>query len=189
VITSPSDVLAASPDRDPTKGARLRDPRRLGRYAVPAVIRVWIASLFLAACAGDAAMAPARPTGGSEVAAIEAVLVEFQRAIVAHDRGALLELMIDPAVPFRSRDVGTGALHEATADGFATQVGETKQAWEERFTDVVISERDGLAVLDASYQFLVDGVITNHGREVWTLIRAADGWKITMVAWTAIADR
>jgi ketosteroid isomerase-like protein len=150
--------------------------------------------LLLAACAGQAS--PARPvepaaTGpatGPEVAAIEAVLAEFRRAIVARDGEAMLRTMIGPEVPFRSRQVDNGKLYSSTAAEFAKDIATAKEALEERFTNVVITEREAIAVLDANYEFVVNGRVTNHGREVWTLIRTPDGWKITMVTWSVIPD-
>jgi hypothetical protein len=59
---------------------------------------------------------------------------------------------------------------------------------EEQFSEVVILARDGVATLDASYRFLEDGRVTNHGREVWTLVETADGWKIGSVTWSVIID-
>lgn len=53
---------------------------------------------------------------------------------------------------------------------------------------MVILARDGVATLDASYRFLEDGRVTNHGREVWTLVETADGWKIGSVTWSVIID-
>jgi len=151
-------------------------------------MRWWLTLLPLVACAGRAPTESSRPAGGDpQVATVLAVLGEFQHAIAAHDHDAMLRIMLDADVPFRSRDVATGALYRSTAGEFATFIADTAQTPEERFADVVITERDGLAVLDANYQFLVDGKATNHGREVWTLIQVADGWKITMVTWTVIA--
>ena len=43
-------------------------------------------------------------------------------------------------------------------------------------------------MLDAGYRFLEDGRVTNHGREVWTLVLTTEGWKITSVSWSISVD-
>lgn len=144
-----------------------------------------------AACAGrvepTATASPAAATA-AEVAAITAVRERFQAAIVARDEAAMLGLMIAPDVPFRARRVSDGGLHASTAADFARAVGAATGAWREDFSDEVITARDGLAVLDARYRFVEDGRVTNHGREVWTLVETADGWKISSVSWSIILD-
>jgi hypothetical protein len=147
--------------------------------------------LLLAACAtSSSATTPAAPgtDADPDVKAIAAMLGAFQRALVGHDGPALLAMMASPDTAFRSRQVDNGQLYTSTAGEFAGAVSGAKETWEERFAHVAITARDGLAVLDADYQFAVNNRITNHGREVWTLLRAPDGWKITMVTWSIIPD-
>lgn len=139
--------------------------------------------VLLVACAQP--RAPVKPS--PEVPAIEAVLAEFWRGILKRDEQALLGIMIDGNVPFRSRNVADGSLHASTAAEFARWIATDPKAHEERFWNVSISERDGIAVLDADYEFLVEKQATNHGREVWTLIRTPQGWKITLITWSFIA--
>ena len=151
-------------------------------------------------CLGFAATActpAARPTSPAvavaptaddpDVRAIEAVLLEFQRAIIAHDGAALDALWLSPDVPFRSRRLATGKLSGSTGAEFARDMaGGT--GMEERFTDVVITPRDGLAILDSRYSFHANGVMTNHGREIWVLIQTDGGWKIASVTWSVESD-
>lgn len=122
------------------------------------------------------------------IAAIDAVRVRFQAAIVARDQAAMLDLMVAPEVPFRARVVDGGKLVALTAADFARDIGGATTAWAEDFEDVRIAPADGLATLDARYRFLDDGKVTNHGREIWTLIETAEGWKITSVSWSVIVD-
>ena len=142
--------------------------------------------------ASPAATNPAATTPATaataETAAIAAVRAQFQAAIVARDATAMRGLMLADDVPFRARNVATGALFASTAGGFADDVGTATTAWREDFEREVITARDGLAVLDASYRFAEDDRVTNHGREVWTLMLTPDGWKITSVTWSVIAD-
>jgi hypothetical protein len=145
--------------------------------------------LALTACA-DAPPVAKSPAASDDpdVRAVNAVLLSFQHALVAHDGAALAAMMASPDVVFRSRQVDGGKIYTSTAGEFAKEVTEAKETWEEQFAHVSITARDGLAVLDSDYKFLANGKVTNHGREVWTLIRAADGWKISMITWSIIAD-
>ncbi len=122
-----------------------------------------------------------------EVRAIEAVLREFERAIIAHDGDALDALWLSPDVPFRSRRLATAELSASTGAEFARDMAGATGV-EERFTDVVITPRDGLAILDSRYSFHANGAMTNHGREIWVLIQADGVWKIASVTWSVESD-
>lgn len=152
-----------------------------------------VALIVIVACAAPAASsksvaAPAPAASSPDIAQINAVLVQFQAALVARDSAAMSALMLAPDVPFVGRQVATGKVSSSTAAEFAADVAAATTRWEEQFSEVVILARDGVATLDASYRFLEDGRVTNHGREVWTLVETADGWKIGSVTWSVIID-
>jgi hypothetical protein len=149
-----------------------------------------VAASALIACAQRppvaTAIAPANPDPA--LAAIEGILTAFTGAIVARDGDRMASLMLDPEVPFNARAVASGKTFASTGGSFARDITAATTRWEEQFSDVVIVAKDGVATLDSSYRFLEDGRLTNHGREVWTLIETAGGWKITSVSWSIIKD-
>jgi len=154
---------------------------------VVAVVAATLAVAALACTPSAARPAPAAPMADPDVAAIEAVLAEFGRAIVAHDGDAIAALLLTPDAPFRWRRVDTGATGGFPGSSFASDVA-GGSGWEERFADVAITPRDGLAILDSRYAFLEQGVQTNHGREIWTLVQTAAGWRIASVTWSIVVD-
>jgi len=159
-------------------------------------MRPFATLLFVAGCVSATTSTPgphtpvqAAPASTPDEADIKDVLAAFTRAIPAHDGTALSALMVNPEVPFRSQVVGKTDTRTSTAGEFATEVAATKQTWSEAMTNVVVTVRHGLAVLDADYTFSVDGTQTNHGHEVWTLFRIDGHWKIATVTWSVIVDK
>jgi hypothetical protein len=145
--------------------------------------------LVLTACASSPPPVQTAATSRDpEIRAIYNVLVAFQHALVTRDGDALAKLMAGPDIVLRSRAVDSGQVFSSTAEVFTKSVTESKESWEEQFANVVITARDGIATLDSDYKFLAGGKQTNHGREVWTLIRAGTDWKISMITWSIIAD-
>jgi hypothetical protein len=147
-------------------------------------------TLVLWGTACGAAGSPTSTLGGPPdpaTTAIAAVQHAFERAIVAHDGAAIEALLLTPDAPFLARRAATGAAKALTGAAFARDVAGGR-GWEERFADVTITPRGGLAVLDAGYGFFDHGVRTNHGREVWILLESAGGWKIASVTWTVELD-
>lgn len=165
--------------------------RALGSYTPRMISATWWCAAPLAllvGCAHAPTPTPTVPVVDPATSAIAAVRARFQAAIEARDEAAMRALMLAPDVPFRARRVGTGALFASTAAAFAHDVGTATTAWREEFDHEVITVRDGLAVLDADYRFVEDDRVTNHGREIWTLLDTPDGWKITSVTWSVIVD-
>ena len=165
-----------------------RRPAAAGSVALACAVMGLGVSVGACTTGRAAPAAPAVAVADPAVAAIEQVRVAFTAAIVARDEAAMLALMAPGTVPFRARPVDSGKVFESNGAAFAHDIGGATTAWAEEFSDVVITPRDGLAVLDASYRFLEDGKVSNHGREVWTLIETPDGWRITSVSWSIIVD-
>ena len=165
--------------------------RALGSYTPRMISATWWCAAPLAllvGCAHAPTPTPTVPVVDPATSAIAAVRARFQAAIEARDEAAMRALMIAADVPFRARRVDTGVLFASTAAAFAHDVGAATTAWREEFDHEVITVRDGLAVFDADYRFVEDGHVTNHGREIWTLLDTPDGWKITSVTWSVIVD-
>ena len=151
--------------------------------------RAALLALLVGCARAPTPTSPSTPTVvDPATAAVTAVRARFQAAIEARDEAAMRALMIAADVPFRARRVDTGVLFASTAAAFAHDVGAATTAWREEFDHEVITVRDGLAVFDADYRFVEDGHVTNHGREIWTLLDTPDGWKITSVTWSVIVD-
>jgi hypothetical protein len=157
-------------------------------------VLVLVLVVAITACAGAAPKPTPKPTptpavSSPETKEIEAILVEFQRAIVARDGPAMASLFAAPDIPFRRHRVGDPKdVNVGSGADFVAFVGSATTAYEEKFWDVVITADDTLAVLDSKYSFHADGKMTNHGREIWTLARTERGWKIATVTWSVISD-
>ena len=143
--------------------------------------------LGLAACAS--APRATAPTDRRDDAAIRDLVVRFERGVASGDEAELNALWLYQEIPFRYREAATGKVVDAgTGAAFAHDVAGANPKWDERMTGLAIGARDGLATLEASYQFLDGGHVTNHGREIWLLAKTETGWKIAAVAWSVTLD-
>ncbi|MEZ4398942.1 MAG: nuclear transport factor 2 family protein [Kofleriaceae bacterium] len=143
-----------------------------------------------AACATRGPAAPVPPTdaGSADRATITAMVEEFRRAITSKDGAALRALVVSDATPFVASYVGKHgpAHHDSTARDFIGEVTGSTHRLDERFAMVDVMVFDDLAVMAAAYSFHEDDQQTNHGRELWSLVRVGDGWQIAAVTWTVI---
>jgi hypothetical protein len=140
-----------------------------------------VAALVSCALVRSAAASPAKDPN---VRAVEAVLAAFERAVAARDGTALVALLVRPEVQFSRTTDENGTIFSDTGAEFAGELLASTAKLEQHFTDVAITARDGLAVVDAHYRFLVDGSLTNHGREVMILVNTSAGWRIASATWT-----
>ena len=126
----------------------------------------------------------------ADVAAIRAVVQQFQAALVAHD-GKTLDslflpdhdswLMVADDAAFaaaRARKPSVPKVVRGTRRKFIESVQAGTKPVEERFRDVRIETNGAVASVYFDFDFLADGKIDNRGAESWQMVRAEDGWKI-----------
>ena len=138
------------------------------------------------------AAAPDRP-------AISAVIDSFRTAILERDKPRFLSLFVTPDLAWQSV-LSDESLAEIRVDrpqaskvrfdpknnptGFIDFVVSSKAKSEETFSNVLIEGDGDVASVAFDYTFLADDRATNSGKECWLLVRTADGWKITTLAWS-----
>jgi ketosteroid isomerase-like protein len=67
---------------------------------------------------------------------------------------------------------------------FVRFIGMSKQALEEEFYNVKITQDGDVAWVMFDYAFLKDGTTQNYGIETWQMMKAKNGdWKIASVMW------
>ncbi|MBL4791337.1 MAG: nuclear transport factor 2 family protein [Kordiimonadaceae bacterium] len=135
----------------------------------------------------------------AEIAAIEAIVDKFQKAIIAHDGAAINALLLHDDILFisaapqkmidRVRELQDPDYMKkrpsGQAQGFVKFVSESKMAIEERFYNVKITEDSGFALVVFDYDFRMDGTVTNYGIETWQMFKVDGIWRIATVAWSA----
>lgn len=150
-----------------------------------------IPSLILCAAvlAGTARAADAHHD--ANVAAIRAIVQQFQAALMAHDGKTLDSLflryhdswvMVADDATFaaaRARNPSVPKVVRSTRRTFIESVQAGTKPIEERFHDVRIETNGVVASVYFDFDFLSDGKVDNRGAESWQMVRAEDGWKIS----------
>jgi hypothetical protein len=130
--------------------------------------------------------------------AINKVIDDFQVAIKTKDTRLLSSLLLNSNILFDSpggpKDIAFAReKYDTTYDGlraggygnFARFIGSSKEAVEEKFYNVKITQDMNVAWVMFDYEFLVDGKAQNYGLETWQMMKVADDkWKIASVMWT-----
>jgi ketosteroid isomerase-like protein len=167
------------------------------RFAIASVL----ASLLVcsAASAADAPAYIGRYTSTpQDTQAINKVISDFQLAIKTKDRKLLSSLVLNSGILFDSplspediawvndkHDVSYNGIRAGGYGDFARFIGSAKEAIEEKFYNVKITQDGHVAWVMFDYEFVIDGKTQNYGIETWQMMKAADGkWKIASVMWT-----
>jgi ketosteroid isomerase-like protein len=132
----------------------------------------------------------AAPAHDADVAAIRAVVQQFQTALMAHDGKTLDSLFLpdhdswlmvaDDATwtAAKARNASVPKVVRGTRRKFIESVQTGTKPIEERFRDVRIETNGVVASVYFDFDFLGDGKVENRGAESWQMVRAEDGWKI-----------
>lgn len=134
----------------------------------------------------------------ADTAAIRQVISDFQTAIRTHDVKLLSTLVLHsnilfdspetPAVIAKVRDkfdASYDGLRSGGFHAFSRFIGQSKDALEEKFYDVKITQDNNVAWVMFDYEFVMNGKSTNYGVETWQMMQNAEGkWKIASVMWT-----
>lgn len=150
-----------------------------------------VRSLIFCIAVGMAVPAPAAtPAQPGDVAAINAVVQQFQAAIHARDGKALGSLFLADHNSWlvvlddgeyaraKARDADAAKVRKSTWKEFADYISNSKVPVEERFHNVRIETNGAVASVYFDFDFLNDGKVTNRGSESWQMVHDGQGWKI-----------
>lgn len=129
---------------------------------------------------------------------INKVIADFQTAIKTHDRKLLSTLVLNSNIPFDSPmspediavvrdkiDVTSDGTRAGGYVGFANFIGSEKEAIEEKFYNIKITQDGNVAWVMFDYEFIRAGKSQNYGAETWQMMKSVDNkWKIVSVMWT-----
>lgn len=152
-----------------------------------------IRSLALLATLATCLIAPVRAADtahDTDVAAIRAVVQQFQAAIIAHD-GKTLDslfwpdhdswLQVADAATYadvKARHPEVHKIMRSSRKPFVDDMQNASKPIEERFYNIRIDTNGSVGSVYFDFDFLVDGKLNNRGAETWQMVRAEDGWKI-----------
>lgn len=159
---------------------------RPGSTAVLAALPVLLLALSAAAAQGSV---PAED-------AIHDVIRQFQQSIVSKDGARLRGLFLPGSQSWYSvaseRELQQRRAHKADAarfrasshDSFARNIEQSKDAEEERFSNIRIHTDGAVASVHFDFVYLSNGKPTNQGQEAWQLIFTDAGWKIVSLVYS-----
>jgi len=118
----------------------------------------------------------------SEEKAVLATVQKAFDAMAAHDPEAARAVLIPEGRVIASR--ATGNPTNISQEEFAARLGTAKQQLLERMWNPRVSIRGGIASVWAEYDFHLDGKFSHCGIDSFTLVKTAEGWKISGIVYT-----
>ena len=130
---------------------------------------------------------------------IRAVIESFRTSIIERDKPRFLGLFLQPDAPWqlvngdatlaqiqRKRPEAIKARFKAENNptAFIDAIVQSDKPKEETFDNIRIDADADVATVTFDYAFKSDGKIGNTGKECWLLVRTAEGWKITTLAYS-----
>ena len=143
--------------------------------------------------------ASAHSSGSTDDDAIRSVIEAFRTAIIDKDRARFVALFVPGHVSWqsaRSDDAlrrmrlkdpqarKTRFNPESTYLTFIDGIVSDMESTEETFANIRVDSDGDIASVAFDYRFIGGGVVSNHGREAWHLLRTDDGWRIISVIWS-----
>ncbi len=121
--------------------------------------------------------------------AVARVAREFLAALSRTDTATLRTLML-PGMSLASVREGPQGPVTRTSSGadFLTSLGGEDQALLERMWDPEVLIKGRIAVVWAPYDFHLNGEFSHCGVDVFTLLKAADGWKVTGITYDVVRE-
>lgn len=107
---------------------------------------------------------------------------DFQQGIITKDKTMLDSLFELPSTPVIGAE--NNEVNRQTAEKFIEYLVNSNDKIEEELTNIIIDVHNGIAVMSCQYEYIVDGVTLGSGREVWSLIKTSDGWRIASFLWS-----
>lgn len=133
----------------------------------------------------------------AQVAAIEQVMSQYQRAILAHDGTTLTSLFLPDAnlwlnvltdsayAKARANSATVQKVRVGSYRNLAKLVSTTTKGFDPEHSNVVIHTDGTIAAVYFDFVFNVDGKANNRGSETWQLVKAADGWRIASIVYSS----
>jgi len=159
---------------------------------------LFIACWALCAQAGTPSYIGQHLSNPDDLNAINKVTEDFRTALINKDTKLLTSLTLNSNILFSSApspeqirtmrekyDVNFDGIFVGGLQDFCGFLRREKQAIEEKFYNVKITQDDHMAWVMFDYEFQIDHVTQNYGIETWELIKGADTeWKIVSVVWS-----
>jgi hypothetical protein len=132
----------------------------------------------------------------ADIAAIRKVVDDFKAAIIGKNGKQLSALVLHSRILFtspgdqaqvdseRATDINFDGVGVGGFGQFAKFITTAKEAIEEKFHNVEITQDGPVAWVMFDYEFYVDGKMTNYGVENWQLRKTDGKWKIFSVVWS-----
>ena len=116
----------------------------------------------------------------SEKAAVTATVQALFDAMAAKDAAKALALVIPDGQLQSVRKTDAAAIPRGrTLEAFANSLPTQKAPMLERMWNPEVRVSGPIATLAARYDFHLDGKFTHCGTDIFTLVKTADGWKIS----------
>ena len=120
--------------------------------------------------------------------AIADVLSRFELGIRERSHEVLMSVFLNEnAALYGVRDgMHTGEFdpQRNSANGFVAYISGSAVKMEERLIEPAIEVFDGIATVVCKYEFFRDGMLSNYGIDVFSLVKTEAGWKIASIVWT-----
>jgi hypothetical protein len=127
-------------------------------------------------------------TDNQDETAIVDVLDQFEQGIREKNHDVLLGVFLnDNAALYGVRDgVHPGGFNpnSNTAKGFADYITGSQATMEEHLIDPKVEIFEGIATAVCTYEFFSDGVMSNYGVDIFSLVKTEKGWKIASIVWS-----
>jgi ketosteroid isomerase-like protein len=140
---------------------------------------LWCAALWMAVVGGAGMQAA---DSGEEKAIVAAIQKVFD-GMAAHDPGMIRSVMMDDARLTAIR--GDRPAASLSVEQFLKGIEGNQSKLLERMWDPKVMVRGRLAAVWAEYDFHSDGKFGHCGVDSFLMVKTADGWKISSIAWTA----
>ncbi|MCB9082020.1 MAG: DUF4440 domain-containing protein [Lewinellaceae bacterium] len=129
------------------------------------------------------------PDNTQEKIAVRGVIQRLFDAMAANDSKAAEAVMLPEAALVSIRMQGDKkVVQTSTGKDFIKGLGKSKQVRLERFWDPVILIDGDVATARAPYDLHIDGKFDHCGTDMFTLVKATDGWKISGVTWDVLMN-
>lgn len=129
-------------------------------------------------------------------AAIQQLMAQFHKAVVAHDGPSLFTLFTQQAGLFnvltdaaldrvREKTPAAPKARWASARQFADFVTHAHTSLDPVHTNLSIHTDGTIATVWFDFVFLIDGKAENSGSETWQLVKTGEGWKIASTSYSS----
>lgn len=160
------------------------------------ILRSSVLVLLLAAPAAAQVVSPGLEQANPEMTAparreVQRRVEEFLKKLGSRDVAGVRALLAPKALIaiVRQQRDGTFTNTYQTGDEFMAQFekNSSQPKFEEPLDDVVVTiDSDRLAYVRADFRVVRDGKTVSSGVDHFTLLKEADGWKISVVAYTSL---